>query len=718
MPSSSACSAWPGTDDVGVAGYRAQVSSEATDQVRARYAELVAQIDDAQHRYYVQDAPTLSDAAYDALMHELEQIEAEHPELVSLDSPTQRVGAGQWLGFANVDHAERMLSLDNAFSTDELAAWAARVERDAGGPVRYLCELKIDGLAVNLTYERGRLTRGATRGDGRTGEDVTANVRKIAGIPHKLAGSNPPDLVEVRGEIFFPAEAFADLNAAQVEAGDRPYVNPRNAASGSLRQKDPAVTARRSLHLIVHGVGARSGFTPQRQSDAYTQLKQWGLPTSDQWKVVDSLDAVHEYIAHYAEHRHDLEHDIDGVVVKVDQVELQQKLGSTSRAPRWAIAFKYPPEEANTKLLDVDVNVGRTGRVTPYAVLEPVYVGGVTVTSATLHNQQEVARKGVLIGDTVVIRRAGDVIPEVLGPVVDLRDGTERPFVMPANCPSCGTKLAPAKEADVDLRCPNTQHCRAQLVQRVTHIGGRGGLDVEGLGEKAAIALVESGVIADDGDLFALDAEKLAGSAFFLKKDGTLSTNAGKLLENLEKAKQQPLWRVVVSLSIRHVGPTAARALADHFGSLDAIANASLEQMSVVEDVGGVIAESVREWFAVDWHREVVEKWRAAGVRMEQERAEDTGPKPLDGMTVVVTGTLENFSRDDASAALMAQGAKVSGSVSKKTTFVVVGESAGSKLDKALSLGVPTLDEEGFGVLLAKGPEAAKAYAQEALAKS
>jgi DNA ligase (NAD+) len=701
-----------------VAGYRAQVSSEATDQVRARYAELVAQIDDAQHRYYVQDAPTLSDAAYDALMHELEQIEADHPELVSLDSPTQRVGAGQWLGFANVDHAERMLSLDNAFSTDELAAWAARVERDAGGPVQYLCELKIDGLAVNLTYERGRLTRGATRGDGRTGEDVTANVRKIAGIPHRLAGSSPPELVEVRGEIFFPAEAFADLNAAQVEAGDRPYVNPRNAASGSLRQKDPAVTARRSLHLIVHGVGARSGFAPDRQSDAYTQLKEWGLPTSDQWKVVDSLDAVREYIAYYAEHRHDLEHDIDGVVVKVDQVELQQKLGSTSRAPRWAIAFKYPPEEANTKLLDVDVNVGRTGRVTPFAVLEPVYVGGVTVTSATLHNQQEVARKGVLIGDTVVIRRAGDVIPEVLGPVVDLRDGTERPFVMPTNCPSCGTKLAPAKEADVDLRCPNTRFCRAQLIQRVTHIGGRGGLDVEGLGEKAAIALVESGVIADDGDLFGLDADKLAASPFFLKKDGTLSTNAGKLLENLEQAKQQPLWRVLVSLSIRHVGPTAARALADHFGSLDAVATASLEQMSVVEDVGGVIAESVREWFAVDWHREVVEKWRVAGVRMEQERTEDTGPKPLDGMTVVVTGTLEHFTREDASAALMAQGAKVSGSVSKKTTFVVVGESAGSKLDKALSLGVPTLDEEGFGVLLAKGPEAAKAYAQEALAKS
>ncbi|BCJ72698.1 DNA ligase [Catellatospora sp. IY07-71] len=686
------------------------MTSEVTDKVRTRYAELVAGINDAQHRYYVDDAPTLSDAAYDQLMHELEALELEFPELVSQDSPTQRVGAGEWLGFAAVDHAERMLSLDNAFNDDQLAAWATRVERDAGAPVRYLCELKIDGLAVNLTYEKGRLTRGATRGDGRTGEDVTANVRRIKGIPHKLAGDNPPDLVEIRGEIYFPAQAFADLNAAQVEAGERTYVNPRNAASGSLRQKDPSITARRALELIVHGIGARTGFEPASQSDAYAQLKAWGLPTSPRWKVVDSLDEVKAYIAEYQAHRHDLEHDIDGVVVKVDDVAEQQKLGSTSRAPRWAIAFKYPPEEVNTKLLDIIVEVGRTGRATPAAVLDPVFVGGVTVARATLHNQREVARKGVKIGDTVVIRRAGDVIPEILGPVEALRDGSERDWSMPANCPSCGTTLAPAKEADVDLRCPNTRYCKAQLVERITYLGGRDGFDIEGMGTKAAIALVEDKVVTDEGDLFALDEKQLASSPFFLKKDGTLSTNAGKLLANLEKAKQQQLWRVLTSLSIRHVGPTAARALADHFNDVEKIATASVEQMSVVEDVGGTIAEAVREWFAEDWHREVVEKWRAAGVRMDQEPVADTGPKPLDGLTVVVTGTLEGFTRDEAAERLTALGAKVSGSVSKKTAFVVVGESAGSKLDKALSLGVPTLDEPGFTVLLEEGPEAAKAY--------
>ncbi|WP_435831725.1 NAD-dependent DNA ligase LigA [Catellatospora methionotrophica] len=696
---------------VGGCGYRARVTSEVTDKVRTRYAELVAKINDAQHRYYVDDAPTLSDAAYDELMHELEALELAQPELVSQDSPTQRVGAGDWLGFASVDHAERMLSLDNAFNDDQLAAWAVRVEKDAGAPVRYLCELKIDGLAVNLTYEKGRLTRGATRGDGRTGEDVTANVRRIAGIPHKLAGDNPPDLVEVRGEIYFPAQAFADLNAAQLAAGERTYVNPRNAASGSLRQKDPSITAKRALHLIVHGIGARSGFEPTSQSDAYAQLKGWGLPTSERWRVVDSLDEVKAYITNYAEHRHDLEHDIDGVVVKVDDVAEQVKLGATSRAPRWAIAFKYPPEEVNTKLLGIEVNVGRTGRVTPYAVLEPVFVGGVTVASATLHNQQEVARKGVLVGDTVVIRRAGDVIPEVVGPVEALRDGSEHAWTMPPNCPSCGTKLAPAKEADVDLRCPNTRYCKAQLSERIIYIGGRDGFDIEGMGGKAALALVNDGVLADEGDLFSLDETQLAKSPFFLKKDGTLSTNAGKLLANLELAKTKDLFRVLTSLSIRHTGPTAARALANHFNSLDAIASASLEQMSVVEDVGGTIAEAVREWFAEDWHREVVEKWRAAGVRMEQEPVADTGPKPLDGLTVVVTGTLEGHSRDEAGEALTALGAKVAGSVSKKTSFVVVGENAGSKLDKARSLGVPILDEPGFAVLLEQGPEAAKAYA-------
>jgi DNA ligase (NAD+) len=681
------------------------------DKARQRVAKLIEEIDEHQRRYYELDAPTVSDAEYDALLRELMALETEFPELRSLDSPTQRVGGTASTLFAPVQHEVRMLSLDNAFSEDELTGWAERVERDAGGPVSYLCELKIDGLAINLTYRDGRLVRAATRGDGRTGEDVTANVRTMQDVPRQLHGDGIPAMVEVRGEIFFPTEAFADLNAGLVEAGHRPFANPRNAASGSLRQKDPAITASRPLRLIVHGIGAREGFAPAKQSDAYELLRHWGLPTSDRWKVVESLDGVREFIAYYADHRHDVEHDIDGVVVKVDDVAIQGRLGSTSRAPRWAIAYKYPPEEANTRLVDVLVNVGRTGRVTPYAVLEPVRVAGVTIVSATLHNQEEVKRKGVLIGDTVTIRRAGDVIPEVLGPVVDLRDGTQRPFVMPAYCPECGSALAPAKEGDVDLRCPNNRFCPAQLRERLFHLAGRGAFDIEVLGYKAGSALLADKIIADEGDLFALTADDLARSPFFLKKDGTLSTNAAKLLLNLEEAKLRPLWRVLVALSIRYCGPTASQALAAHFGSIDAIAAASLEEMSVVEDVGAVIAESVREWFAVDWHREVVEKWRAAGVRMEDEIGAEAGPRPLVGLTVVITGTLSDYTRDAAAAALAGQGAKVTGSVSKKTSFVVVGENPGSKAEKAQALGVPVLDDAGLTILLSDGPDAAREHA-------
>lgn len=681
------------------------------EKARKRVAKLIEEIDEHQRRYYELDAPTVSDAEYDALMRELMGLEQQFPELRSLDSPTQRVGGTASTLFASVQHEVRMLSLDNAFSDEELSGWAERVERDAGRPVAYLCELKIDGLAVNLTYRNGTLVRAATRGDGRTGEDVTANVRTIQDVPKTLHGDGLPAMVEVRGEIYFPTEAFADLNAALVEAGGRPFANPRNAASGSLRQKDPTVTASRPLRLIVHGIGARTGFAPARQSDAYELLQQWGLPTSPRWKVVDSLDGVREFIAYYADHRHDLEHDIDGVVVKVDDVAIQGRLGSTSRAPRWAIAYKYPPEEANTKLVDILVNVGRTGRVTPYAVLEPVKVAGVTIVSATLHNQEEVKRKGVLIGDTVTIRRAGDVIPEVLGPVVDLRTGAERAFAMPSHCPECGAALAPAKEGDVDLRCPNNRLCPAQLRERIFHLAGRGAFDIEVLGYKAATALLTDKIIADEGDLFGLTADDLARSPFFRKKDGTLSTNATKLLQNLEEARQRPLWRVLVALSIRYCGPTASQALAAHFGSVDAIAAAGLEQMADVEDVGPVIAESVREWFTVDWHREVVEKWRVAGVRLEQEAAQDAGPRPLDGLSVVITGTLSDFTRDDAAAALGAQGAKVTGSVSKKTSFVIVGENPGSKFDKAQALGVPILDDAGLAILLSEGPDAAREHA-------
>ncbi|MEO3777101.1 NAD-dependent DNA ligase LigA [Micromonospora sp. B11E3] len=693
----------------------AAAGAEPPAQVRERHATLSQELTEHQYRYYVLDAPTVSDAEFDRRLRELEALEAEYPALRTPDSPTQRVGGTFSTDFTPVTHAERMLSLDNAFADEELAAWAERVERDAGGPVPYLCELKVDGLAINLTYEKGRLVRAATRGDGRTGEDVTANVRSIRDVPSELTPSTEfpevPELLEVRGEVYFPVAAFADLNAGLVEQGKAPFANPRNAAAGSLRQKDPRVTASRPLRLVVHGIGARRGFTPTAQSESYAALRAWGLPTSDRWRVVPDLAGVAEYIAHYAEHRHDVEHEIDGVVVKVDPVPIQGRLGSTSRAPRWAIAFKYPPEEVNTKLLDIDVNVGRTGRVTPFAVLEPVRVAGSTVALATLHNAREVERKGVLIGDTVVIRKAGDVIPEVLGPVVDLRPVDARPFVMPTSCPACGTPLAPAKEADVDIRCPNSRSCPAQLRERVFHLAGRGAFDIEVLGYKGAAALLEAEVIVDEGDLFQLDEKQLARSPFFVNKDGSLGSNAVKLIENLKVAKQRDLWRVLVGLSIRHVGPTAAQALARHFRSMDAIRNATEEELSAVDGVGPTIAASLKEWFAVDWHDEVVRKWAEAGVRMTEEAGEE-GPRPLEGVTVVVTGTLAGFSRDQAAEAIQARGGKVTGSVSKKTSFVVVGENPGSKADKAASLKLPVLDEEGFGVLLDQGPDAAREVAR------
>ncbi|WP_433369465.1 NAD-dependent DNA ligase LigA [Actinoplanes sp. CA-142083] len=720
------------------AAQEAAAGKDPTSEVSARHAELSDEIRGHQYRYYVLDSPTIADADFDRLLRELEAIEEEFPALRTPDSPTQNVGGTFSTTFTPVEHAERMLSLDNVFDEDELAGWAERTIRDAGGPTQFICELKVDGLAINLTYEKGRLVRGATRGDGRTGEDVTSNVRTIREIPERLAGDNPPDLLEVRGEIYFPVSAFADLNASLVEQGKAPFANPRNAAAGSLRQKDPRITASRGLRMVVHGIGARVGFTPTSQSHAYEALQAWGLPTSERWKLVDDLAGVREYIAYYGEHRHDVEHEIDGVVVKVDSVSIQGRLGSTSRAPRWAIAFKYPPEEVTTKLLDIAVNVGRTGRVTPYAILEPVKVAGSTVAQATLHNAREVERKGVLIGDTIVLRKAGDVIPEVLGPVVDLRPEDARAFVMPTECPACGTKLAPAKESDIDIRCPNTRSCPAQLRERVFHLAGRGAFDIEVLGYKAGQALLDSGVISDEGELFALTADQLRESPFFVNQDGSLGSNAVRLLDNLEKAKEQPLWRVLVALSIRHVGPTAAQALAREFGSMEAIEEvvatppplpepveeegegaakrkpkAEPDPLSSVEGVGPTIAESLREWFTVDWHREIVRKWREAGVRMADERV-DEGPRPLEGMTLVVTGTLSTHSRDQATEAVTSRGGKVSGSVSKKTSFVVVGDNPGSKYDKALSLKVPVLDEAGFAVLLADGPDAARAVAEMA----
>ncbi|SEG61152.1 DNA ligase (NAD+) [Saccharopolyspora kobensis] len=681
--------------------------------VRERYAELAEEVRGHQFRYYVLDSPTISDGEFDELFGQLQRLESEHPALQAPDSPTQVVGGTFSTEFTPVAHLERMLSLDNAFSAEELQTWVERVEREIGGDAHYLCELKIDGLAINLLYRDGRLERALTRGDGRTGEDVTLNVRTMADVPEQLTGSDEypvPALVEVRGEVFFRVDEFAELNAGLVEAGKPPFANPRNAAAGSLRQKDPRVSRSRPLRMICHGLGKRDGFEPQRQSESYAALKAWGLPVSRHTVVLSTVDELTKHIDYWGKHRDSAEHEIDGIVIKVDEVPLQRRLGTTSRAPRWAIAYKYPPEQATTRLLDIQVNVGRTGRVTPFAVMEPVKVAGSTVSMATLHNADEVRRKGVLIGDRVVIRKAGDVIPEVLGPVVDVRTGDEREFVMPATCPECGWPLAQQKEGDVDLRCPNAQGCPGQQRERLFYLASRKVLDIDALGFEAAGALLSAGVIDDEGDIFDLDEAKLLKTPLFTTKEGNLSANGAKLLANLDVAKEKPLWRVLVALSIRHVGPTAAQALAREFGSLDRIEAASEEELAAADGVGPTIATAVREWFAVDWHQEIVRKWRAAGVRMADERDESI-PRTLEGMSIVVTGTLQTFSRDEAKELIMARGGRAAGSVSKKTAFVVVGDSPGSKYDKAMQLKVPVLDENGFRVLLDDGPEAAQAVA-------
>ena len=679
---------------------------------RVRHQRLVEEVEDARWRYYVLDAPTLADADFDARLRELEALEDAFPELRTPDSPTQTVGGAVSTEFTPVDHLQRMESLDNAFSSEELVAWFARLGREGVLQPALLCELKVDGLAINILYEHGRLVRALTRGDGRTGEDVTPNVKTISSIPHRLSGSTEfpvPALVEVRGEVFLPAEAFARLNESMLDAGKPMFANPRNAAAGSLRQKDPRVTATRDLGMVCHGVGAREGFEPTAQSAAYAALRAWGLPTSDRVRVVPDLAGVEAYIAYAGEHRHDVEHEIDGVVVKVDEVSLQRRLGSTSRAPRWAIAFKYPPEEVNTRLLAIEVNTGRTGRVTPFGRMVPTKVAGSTVEMATLHNAHEVRRKDVRPGDTVILRKAGDVIPEIVGPVLALRPEGLPEWEMPTACPSCGTPLAQQKEGDKDLRCPNHQRCPAQVRERVFHVAGRGAFDIEGLGYEAAVALLESGAIQNEGDVFDLDDAALRRTPLFTRapKKGegdepVLSANGQRLLANLDSAKDASLWRVLVALSIRHVGPTAARALAAEFGSMEAIRAADRERLSSAEGVGPTIADSILEWFSVDWHREIVEAWIASGVRMAEDRDEST-PRTLEGLTIVVTGSLEGFTRDSVKEAIIARGGKASGSVSKKTDYVVVGESAGSKADKAEQLGVPILDEAGFVALLEQG---------------
>ena len=699
---------------------------EAPAYARKRHADLSLDITEADHRYYVLDSPTISDIDYDTKMRELRALEEQYPDLRTPDSPTQTVHGSISTQFTPVEHLERLLSLDNVFTDEDLGGWSDRAVK-LGGAGPYLCELKIDGLAINLVYRDGALVKAATRGDGRTGEDVTPNIRTISSIPARLKGTGHPATLEVRGEVFMPVEAFGKLNESLLDHGKAAFANPRNSAAGSLRQKDPRITASRALDAIIHGIGRVEGSpndegitgeaagpgeeghlegAPDTQSGWYERLREWGLPVSNLYKVVLDMDGVREYIAFYAEHRHDPPYEIDGVVIKIDQIELQRQLGSTSRAPRWAIAYKYPPEEVTTRLLDIQVNVGRTGRVTPFAVMEPVKVSGSTVDRATLHNADEVKRKGVLIGDMVILRKAGDVIPEVLGPVADLRTGDEREYVYPTHCPSCGTKLA-REEDEVDWRCPNTRSCPAQLRERLFHLAGRGAFDIEVLGYEAVSALLQCGLVQDEGDVFALTADKLETCAFFMVKQGTLSANATRLLTNLEQARTRPLWRILVALSIRHVGPTAARALAAEFGSVAAIEAASVDALAAVDGVGPTIAASLRDWFTIDWHRAIVSKWRDAGVRLEDEDFDPTraAARLLAGVSVVITGTLAGLSRDEAGEAVRQAGGKVTSSVSKKTDFVVAGENAGSKYDKAVELGVPILDEAAFSVLLAQGPD-------------
>ena len=678
---------------------------------RARHAELSEELNEARWRYHVLDAPTISDGEFDAKMRELDKLEDAFPALRTPDSPTQQVGGPPSTTFAPIEHLQRLMSLDNAFSREELDRWAQRAIRELGEKrleqSGYLCELKVDGLALDLVYEGGRLFRAATRGDGRVGEDVTTNVRTIKTIPDRLDGEDAPSVLEVRGEVFFAVEDFMALNESLVAEGKAPFANPRNAAAGSLRQKDPKVTASRNLGFISHGLGVVDGYRADRLSDAYASLERWGLPVSRHRKLVPTLDEVWAYIEHFGEHRHSVEHEIDGVVVKLDERSVQDQLGSTAKSPRWAIAFKYPPEEVTTKLLSIDVNVGRTGRVTPFGVMEPVQVSGSTVSLATLHNASELARKGVLVGDTVVLRKAGDVIPEIVGPVVALRTGNERPFVMPTQCPACGTDLHYEREGDADLRCPNHRSCPAQLRERLFHLASRAALDIESLGYQSAAALLETGLLVDEGDLFDLTEEALLRAPFFTTTSGRLTANGHKLLLNLEEAKTRPLAKFLVALSIRHVGPSTAPDLAQAFGDIERIAEATAAELAAVERVGPTMAATIADWFSVDWHREIVRKWRAAGCIMRDER-QPMREQTLAGLSVVVTGSLEGYTRETAAEAITARGGKVASSVSKKTSFVVVGESPGSKYDKAVELKVPILSgAEAFDVLLERGPDAA-----------
>jgi len=669
--------------------------------IRHQIQELSEVIKDHQFKYYVLDDPAITDSEFDKLWQQLIALESEYPQYKLESSPTLEVGGGFATAFTQHDHIEKMMSLDNVFDNDELDTWFDRIEK-SGVKNTWLCEVKVDGLAINLLYENGRLTRALTRGNGTTGEDVTLNIKTIKSVPTELTGKDLPATLEVRGEVFFPLKAFDELNDSLEEAGKGRFANPRNAAAGSLRQKDPKITASRPLDVVVHGIGAATGVKFDKQSSAYELLKGWGLPTSSKYKVVTNRKEVLAFIDQYEKNRHNVEHEIDGVVIKVNEIGVQNSLGFTSRAPKWAIAYKYPPEQVLTKLLDIKVSVGRTGRVTPFAYMEPVKVAGSTVTNATLHNGQEIVRKGILIGDTVLIRKAGDVIPEVLAPVIEKRDGSERAFVMPTKCPDCGSKLRAISEGDVDIRCPNSQSCPAQVVERLFYIGSRSALDIDVLGYEAAAALLADKLVTDEGDLFGLTLKDLNRSPFFTKKDGTQSVIADRFVAGLELAKTRPLWRVLVALSIRHVGPTSAKALANEFGSIANIQKMSAQELANIDGVGEVIAEAIVEWFSIDWHKQIIKKWEKAGVALVDAPKEKL-KQSLKGLTIVVTGSLVDFSRDSATEAIISRGGKASSSISAKTDYLVAGDAAGSKLTKASELGVTILDEAGFKVLLEKG---------------
>ena len=669
---------------------------------RQEMTDLVNEIRDHQFRYYVLDKPIIPDADFDQLWQRLLKLESSNPEFCDPNSPTLEVGGGFATHFQQRDHIEKMMSLDNVFDEDELNSWFERIAKESTGN-SWLCEVKVDGLAINLLYEDGKLSYALTRGNGTTGEDVTLNIKTIKSVPHQLIGKNIPKLLEVRGEVFFPVAKFNEINEALEESGKTPFANPRNAAAGSLRQKDPRITASRPLDVVLHGVGAVDGAKFESQSSAYATLKSWGLPISNRYQVVKSKAEVAEFIEFYLKHRHDVEHEIDGIVIKVNEREIQNALGFTSRAPKWAIAYKYPPEEVTTKLLDIKVSVGRTGRVTPFGFMEPVRVAGSTVTNATLHNAQEVTRKGILIGDVVILRKAGDVIPEILGPVIEKRNGNERAFEMPTNCPDCGATLRAMSEGDIDIRCPNSQSCPAQLRERIYYIGSRAALDIDVLGYEAANALLEDKLIEDESAIFSLTISDLKKSKFFIKKDGEIGANAEKLIAALEGAKARPLWRILVALSIRHVGPTAAQALANRFGNIADIERATLEELSDIDGVGGVIAQSIKEWFSEKWHRNIVKKWEKSGVLMIDAVTEKL-PQTIAGLTIVVTGSLINFTRDGVAEAITSRGGKSAASVSKNTDYLVVGDAPGSKFQKAQELGVPILDESRFKQLLESGP--------------